>query len=115
SNDTLQGLADAINSSGAAVSASVINDGSGANALPYRLLLTARQTGTSNAVTITNNLGASGGGATRPIFDASTIGPAVLAPGFTGTATPTANVGSGTYTGTANDTYTFRVVSGGTV
>lgn len=73
SNDTLQGLADAINNSGAGLSASLINDGSGANAQPYRLLLTANATGTSNAVTITNNLAASSGGATKPTFDAPDV------------------------------------------
>ena len=66
-NNTLQGLADAINRSGAAVSASILNDGSASQ--PIRLLLTAKNTGTANAVTITNNLGASAGSAVKPTFD----------------------------------------------
>lgn len=113
SNDTLQGLADAINNSGAAVSAAVVNDGTGAQ--PFRLLLTANNTGTAGAVTITNNLGASGGGAVQPVFNQSYVGAAVLGAGFTGTSAVTSNAGPGNYTGTANDTYTFTVLSGGTV
>lgn len=52
-NNTLQGLADAINNSGAGVVASVINDGS---ANPYRLLLSSKTTGAANQIAITNNL-----------------------------------------------------------
>jgi flagellar hook-associated protein 2 len=52
-NNTLQGLADAINNSGAGVVASVINDGS---ANPYRLLVTSKTTGAANQIAITNNL-----------------------------------------------------------
>jgi flagellar hook-associated protein 2 len=113
SNDTLQGLADAINNSGAGVTASLVNDGS-ANQ-PFRLLLTADNTGTSNGIQITNNLAADNGGATQPVFNASYVGPANLGAGYTGTATPTANTGAGGYTGSANDTYTFTVLNGGTV
>jgi flagellar hook-associated protein 2 len=47
-NDTLQGLASAISAANAGVSATVINDGS---SHPYRLLLTANNTGLANAVT----------------------------------------------------------------
>ncbi len=52
-NNTLQGLADAINNAGSGVRAAVINDGS---ATPYRLLLTSQKTGVANAINITNNL-----------------------------------------------------------
>lgn len=67
-NNTLQGLADAINSSTADVTASIIQDGSG-GATPYRLLLTSKKTGASNEISITNNLAASSGGAVQPVFD----------------------------------------------
>jgi flagellar hook-associated protein 2 len=114
SNSTLQGLANAINESGAPVTASIINDGSDANG--YRLLLTSNATGTSNAVSITNNLGASTANATMPDFNAGNVtGPVVLDTGYTGSATPTANSGTGTYTGTTDNNYTFTVVAGGTV
>ena len=65
-NNTLQGLADAINNSDAAVSATIINDGS--ESTPFRLILTANETGVANTISITNNLAASGGGATKPDF-----------------------------------------------
>jgi len=57
SNDTLQGLANAINESGAGVSAGVIDTGSG-----YQLVMSADETGTANAVNIsaTEDAGAPG-------------------------------------------------------
>jgi flagellar hook-associated protein 2 len=112
-NDTLQGLANAINNAGVGVTASVVSDGSGSQA--YRLLLASNQTGTANALQITNNLAADGSGALRPVFDSTYIGPATTGAGYIGTAVPTANSGTGNYTGTANDTYTFTVANGGTV
>ena len=48
SNDTLQGLANAINESDAGVSAGVIDTGNG-----YQLVMSADETGTANAVSIT--------------------------------------------------------------
>jgi flagellar hook-associated protein 2 len=68
SNNTLTGLADAINFSNAGISASVIQDGS-ADGSPYRLLLSSRETGTAHEITITNNLGESADGAIKPVFD----------------------------------------------
>src|SRR5438552_1200493 len=62
SNDTLQGLADAVNASGAAVTAYIINDGSGAGQQGYRLVLASKATGTSNQVSVVNHLAASGSG-----------------------------------------------------
>jgi flagellar hook-associated protein 2 len=112
-NDTLQGLADAINEAGVGISASIINDGSGSQ--PDRLVLTSDQTGTANAVQITNNLAADNSGATQPVFNSTYVGQATTASGFTGTSVPTANTGAGNYTGASNDTYTFTVVNGGTV
>ena len=47
-NNSLAGLADAINASSAKATANIVNDGSG-----YRLLLTAAETGLANALTIT--------------------------------------------------------------
>ncbi len=51
-NNTLQGVANAINNANAGVTASIINDGDAAN--PYRLVLTANDTG--DDTTITHNL-----------------------------------------------------------
>lgn len=67
SNNTLQGLADAINSADAGVSATIIQDGSGPT--PYRLLLTSTSAGTAHSITLDNALAPSGGGAVQPLFD----------------------------------------------
>ncbi len=67
-NDTLSGLATAINSSGAGISASIVQDSSG-GATPYRLLLSSTKTGASNEISVTNNLAASSGTATNPVID----------------------------------------------
>jgi flagellar hook-associated protein 2 len=53
SNNTLKGVCDAINNANAGVSATIINDGSSA---PYKLLITAKDTGTASAFTITDSL-----------------------------------------------------------
>jgi flagellar hook-associated protein 2 len=62
-NNTLQGLATAINSAGGGVQAAVINDGS---ATPYRLMLTATSTGVANTISITNILTSGTGAAINP-------------------------------------------------
>lgn len=115
-NNTLSGLAAAINNAGIGISATIVNTGSSdPRTQPYRLMLTSGSTGTANAIQITNNLAASGGGAVLPNFATSEIGPAVTDAGFSGTAAVTSNAGSGAYTGTSNDVFTFTVTSGGTV
>lgn len=115
-NATLSGLAQAINNAGIGVAATIVNTGSNDPLTqPYRLLLTSNATGTANAIQITNNLGASGSGAVLPDFNNTEIGPAVTSSGFSGTSSVTSNTGAGNYTGSANDTYTFTVVNGGTV
>ena len=62
-NNTLRGLADAINAAGGDVKASVINDGS---ATPYRLMLTSAKTGAANGIAVTNNLTGGTGAAVDP-------------------------------------------------
>ncbi len=64
-NNTLNGLRDAINRSGADVSASIINTGAASS--PYKLLITSKQSGESRAVTIEVNLS----GGTAPVFTES--------------------------------------------
>jgi len=54
-NNTLEGLRDAINAAGAGVSAVIINDGGSA---PYRLALTADSSGLDNTVSISHTLSA---------------------------------------------------------
>jgi flagellar hook-associated protein 2 len=70
-NNTLQGLADAINAATDDVTATIVNDGSGAT--PYRLLLTGSQTGQANAITVTNNLAGSSGDLVRPDFSGAAV------------------------------------------
>lgn len=53
SNSTLSGVCNAINAANAGVTATIINDGT---SNPYRLLITANDTGTANAFTVTDNL-----------------------------------------------------------
>ena len=114
-NNTVRGLAQAITKAGVGVTASVINDGSAPATQPYRLLLSSNNSGAANAISITNNLAADGGGAFQPNFNSTHVGSAILSSSFTGTSAVAANSGAGNYTGTANDTYTFTVVGAGTV
>ena len=53
SNNTLQGIKNAINNADGGFHAAIINDGSAA---PYRLAITSDDSGTANALTITNDL-----------------------------------------------------------
>jgi flagellar hook-associated protein 2 len=54
SNNTLEGIRDAINSAALGVTATIVNDGSGA---PYRLALTSSNSGVSNSIKITTSGG----------------------------------------------------------
>jgi flagellar hook-associated protein 2 len=54
SNNTLEGIRDAINAANAGVSATIVNDGS---ATPYRLVLTSSNSGASNSLKITTSGG----------------------------------------------------------
>src|SRR5690606_18760997 len=67
-NNTLQGIADAINAADTDLSATIVRDASG-GATPYRLLLASRKTGSANAINVTNSLADSSGGATKLVFD----------------------------------------------
>lgn len=53
-NNTLQGIRDAINAANIGVSATIVNDGSGT---PYRLALTSNNSGVSNSIKITTSGG----------------------------------------------------------
>lgn len=111
SNDTLQGLANTINASGAAVNAAIVNDGSGDDQQGYRLILTSKATGIANRIVLTNNLA---NGASKPRFDANAISAAIAKTGNSGTSAVQSNVGTG-YTGSSNNVYQFTVTQGGTV
>ena len=106
-NSTLEGLMQAINNADAGVSASVINDGTETN--PYRLLLTAEDTGLSNEITITNQLT----GGTAPDFTSSSFDtPETL--DWSASATTAVSLGpTASYSGSTNKTYTFTVQGSG--
>ncbi len=115
-NNTLSGLTSAINNAGIGVAATIVNTGgTDPRTQPYRLLLTSSSTGTANAIQITNNLAASGSGAVQPDFANSEIGPAVTDANFSGTSAVMSNSGPGGYTGSSNDSFTFKVTNGGAV
>ncbi len=107
-NNTLAGLRDAINSSGADVTAAIVNDGSASN--PYRLLLTSTVTGAANTVDVTVSL--TGGKA--PDFVNNNIDAAEAdasnSSSYTGTASSL-----GTYTGAENQTFIVEIMSDGAV
>lgn len=102
-NNSLAGVRDAINNAKAGVTASIINDGSESN--PYRLVLTADETGLANRIAITSNLsGGSNLNFTTPTFDV----PEVLS--FNDSSTAEVSLGTtAAYTGTGNKIYTFTV------
>ncbi|MBF0505335.1 MAG: flagellar filament capping protein FliD [Nitrospirae bacterium] len=103
---TLQGLANAINSSGSSVTASVMNDGSGIN--PYRLELTTNSTGYSNEIYITQNTAT---GTPGLDFTDKQVGTAYA---YTSNSYAGTVASSGTYTGTTNKTYLLQIVNGDT-
>src|SRR5208282_4099691 len=88
SNDTLGGVADAINSANLGVTAQVFDTGlAGA---PYRLEVTSNSTGAAQSFTISSSLT----GGTAPDFADAEVGP--TSDSISGTSTPTVG---GTYTG----------------
>jgi flagellar hook-associated protein 2 len=106
SNNTLTGLKNEINAAGIGITASIINDGSASNA--YRLLLTANDSGTDNAMSITTNLS----GGTAPNFSTATFD--TVEPIGTPLGTSAISLGAAAgYTGSDNKTYTFTVAGSG--
>ena len=61
-NNTVQGLADAINVANGDVTATLVNDGSAGT--PFKLLLTSKKSGAANDIVVTNNL--TSGSGTQP-------------------------------------------------
>jgi len=99
---TLQGLRDEINTADAGVTASIINDGTGSN--PYRLVLTADNSGSSNTIYITET--------TDLDFDNKKVEAAYAYTDNTYAGTVSSNEGNN-YTGTANKTFLIEMVSAG--
>lgn len=112
STTTLQGLRDAINSADGGVTASIINDGTGSN--PYRLILTANNTGSSNNIIITDDTTAQNLGLT----DVSGTPPKIIEAAYAYTTnsyagTVASNEGNN-YTGTTNKTFLIEIINGDT-
>jgi flagellar hook-associated protein 2 len=106
SNNTLSGLKDAINNANVGVTAAIISDGSETN--QYRMILTAKEGGLKNKITVTSNLS----GGIAPDFNTPQFDLAEKL-SWNGSATSNPILSSGTtYTGSTNKTYTFTV--GGT-
>ncbi len=105
-NNTLGGLRDAINNSAADVTATIINDGSSSN--PYRLLITANDTGAANTMDITVDLV----GGTAPDFAGARIDAVEVNPSNGSTYTGTAS-SMGAYTGSGNQTFIVEIMSDG--
>lgn len=101
---TLVQLRDAINGENGSVNASIINDGSGSN--PYRLVLTAKDPGSANSISISSNP-TTLDFTNKKIEDAYAIGTNSYA------GTVSSNSGNN-YTGTTNKTYLVEIVTAGT-
>jgi len=100
---TLVQLRDAINNANGSVNASIINDGSGSN--PYRLVLTANDSGSANTVSITEN-------PTTLDFTNKKIEDVFAKTTNSYAGTVSSNSGN-TYLGTTNKTFLVEIVSGG--
>ena len=100
---TLQGLRDAINTAAGSVTATIINDGTGSD--PYRLILSANESGASNSITVTNN-------DTTLDFTNKKVEAAYAFTGNGFTGTITSNSGNN-YTGSTNKTFLIQAVAGG--
>jgi flagellar hook-associated protein 2 len=107
-SNTLIGIKDAINNAGVGVSASIINDGS--TSKPYRLLITADETGAANDIQFEINLT---GGETLDFNSGSFDNPEILQ--FADASTSGVSLGStASFSGAENKIYTFTVAGTGT-
>lgn len=107
SNNSLVGIARAINTARIGVTASVVNDGSASN--PYRLILTSAKTGLSSKISFSASLvGQNSLNFSTALFDV----PEKIA--FNSASTSAVSLGStASYTGNANKLYTFTVAGTG--
>lgn len=108
SNNTLEGLKNAINRANVGVKASVVNDGTSSN--QYRLILSADKTGAKNTIAFTSNLTGS-----KALNFATSSFDQVEKTAFSTAATSSPALGTtASYTGNQNKTYTFTVGGTGT-
>ncbi len=107
SNNSLQGIRDAVNPAKVGVTASIVNDGSTAH--PYRLVISADKTGAANKITIDSELtGGQNLNYTTATFDT----PEQISVDSSTTSKMTLGM-SAAFTGTQNKTYTFTVAGTG--
>jgi len=102
-NNSLVGIKNAINDANAGVSATIVNDGSDSN--PYRLILTADDTGVTNQITIDSNLT---GGINLNYDTASFDTPESVSMNSTSDALISLGA-TAAFTGNKNKIYTFTV------
>jgi flagellar hook-associated protein 2 len=107
SNNTLQGIRDAINKSSADVTASIVNDGSSSH--PYRLVIAANKTGAANKIDISSNLT---GGQNLNYSTATFDTPEQISVDSSTSSKMTLGM-SAAFTGNQNKTYTFTVAGTG--
>lgn len=100
---TLTQLRDLINAADGDATASILSDGSGSN--PYRLVLTAKNSGSANTITISSN-------PTTLDFTNKKVEAAYAATTNSFTGTVSSNAGNN-YTGTTNKSFLVKIVSGG--
>jgi len=100
---TLIQLRDAINALDPGVRATIINDGSGSN--PYRLVLTAKKSGSSKIITVTEN-------PTTLDFTNKKVEAAFARTTNSYAGSVTSNAGNN-YTGTTNKSFVVQIVTGG--
>ncbi len=100
---TLVQLRDAINTANGSAQASIIDDGSGSN--PFRLVLTAKNSGAANTVIITDN-------PTTLDFTNKKVEAAFAKTTNSYAGTVSSNAGNN-YTGTTNKTFLVEIVTGG--
>ncbi|MFQ5607311.1 MAG: flagellar filament capping protein FliD [Candidatus Zixiibacteriota bacterium] len=107
-NNTLEGLRQAINRADAGVTATIVNDGTTVNS--NRLVLTAKDTGAKNTISVQSTLT----GGVNPDFATSSFDTPET-DGFSALATSAVTLGpTAAYTGSQNKTYTFTVAGTGT-
>lgn len=108
SNNSLEGIKQAINNAKAGVTASIVNDGSSSNS--YRLILSSDKTGAANTISFSSSLN---GSRTLNLTSSSFDSPESKVKNSSSTAA--ISLGStAAYTGSVNKTYTFTVQGSGT-
>jgi len=108
-NNSLVGIKRAINDAEAGVTATIVNDGSSSK--PYRLILTADDTGVANKINVTSSLT---GGNNLDFSTASFDDPETIDMDLSSSSQISLGTTVSSYTGSQNKIYTFTVGGSGT-